>query len=285
MASSPSRSLSLLLLLALAGCGGATHHRSHAQRTTTASASTTTATMPGAHRAPRERVPILMYHVIDGAPAGTPLPGLWVPREEFKSEVDGLAARGYHAVTLAQVWKAWHQGGLLPSKPIVFSFDDGYASQYTNAMPILRGHRWPGVLNLEVATLHTTLRSSQVRGLVRAGWEVDAHTMTHPDLRTVYGARLRYEVATSRRWIHDHFGVPVDFFCYPAGRYDAHVIAAVKDAGYLAATTTNEGVAAPSNATYELPRVRVNPGEGLKGVESSLKAAAGGTQPAAPAGE
>jgi hypothetical protein len=53
------------------------------------------------------------------------------------SEVDDLVARGYHAVTLQQVWDAWHHGSWLPAKPIAFSFDDGYSSQETNGMPEL----------------------------------------------------------------------------------------------------------------------------------------------------
>ena len=51
--------------------------------------------------------------------------------------------------------------------------------------------------------------------------------------------------------------MPVNFFCYPAGRYDAAVIAAVQQAGYLGATTTNYGLARPSDL-YTLARVRVN---------------------------
>jgi peptidoglycan/xylan/chitin deacetylase (PgdA/CDA1 family) len=251
------------LVLLLGACGGAHHaERAHARPRRTA--------RQAGHLAPHAQVPILMYHVIDTAPASTALARLWVPRGEFAAEVDDLAARGYHGVTLQQVWDAWGHGGRLPSKPIVFSFDDGYSSQETNAMPVLRAHRWPGVLNLEVATLHTTMRPSQVRALIRAGWEVDSHTMTHPDLRTVRGARLAYEVAGARRWIRRTFGVPANFFCYPAGDYDAHVIAAVKGAGYLAATTVKEGVAGPADPPYELPRIRVDAGEGRAGVERSL---------------
>ena len=214
-----------------------------------------------------------MYHVIDRAPPGTALPGLWLPRGEFRREVDALAASGYHAVTLEQVWDAWHHRGALPSKPVVFSFDDGYASQYTNALPVLRSHGWPGVLNLEVATLHTTMHPRQVRALIHSGWEVDDHTMTHPNLTKVGSAQLHYEVAGSRAWIRREFHVPAHFFCYPDGRYDARVIAAVKAAGYLAATTANRGVAAPSQPRYRLPRIRVDSGAGFAGVERYMRAA------------
>ena len=63
--------------------------------------------------------------------------------------------------------------------------------------------------------------------------------------------------------------MPVDFFCYPAGRYDARVIAAVRRAGYLAATTTVEGLAVPDEP-YELARVRVGRNDGVAGLARKL---------------
>ena len=68
------------------------------------------------------------------------------------------------------------------------------------------------------------------------------------------------------------FHVPVDFFCYPAGRYDARVIAAVRRAGFLGATTTNWGLARPSQP-YTLDRVRVSGGNGERG-QSALNSQA-----------
>ena len=79
--------------------------------------------------------------------------------------------------------------------------------------------------------------------MLRDGWEIDAHTLTHPDLTTVDAARLRREVAGSRRWLRHAFGVPVDFFAYPSGRYNPTVEAAVRAAGYMGATTTQLGQA------------------------------------------
>jgi peptidoglycan/xylan/chitin deacetylase (PgdA/CDA1 family) len=280
-------SLALIAALGfLCGCGGGGSTRpSAADRAPAAGSDRAQAALPGAHRASREAVPVLMYHVIDRAPPGTPLPALWVSRPEFAAQIRFLASSGYHAVTLGQVWRAWHRGGLLPSKPIVISFDDGYRSQYTNALPILRSHRWPGVLNLEVATLHTELRPAFVRAMISAGWEIDAHTMTHPDLTTVGAQQLRYEVAGSRDYIRRRFGVPVSFFCYPAGRFDRRVIAAVRAAGYLAATTTEFGLAAPTEPPYELRRIRVNAGDGVAGLRSALAAAAAGARPVQASGE
>jgi hypothetical protein len=65
--------------------------------------------------------------------------------------------------------------------------------------------------------------------------------------------------------------VPVDFFCYPSGRYDARVVAAVRRAGYLGATTENDALAKPSQR-YTLGRIRIDGSDGVRGFASKLLA-------------
>jgi peptidoglycan/xylan/chitin deacetylase (PgdA/CDA1 family) len=220
-------------------------------------------------------VPILMYHVLADPPAGTPFPELFVKPSDFESEMRWLAGHGYRAVTLHTVWNAWHGRGALPRRPIVVSFDDGYRSDVGEALPVLKQHGWPGDLNLKVGNLEPgDLRPRGVRRLISAGWEIDAHSITHPDLTTVGDAQLKHEVAGSRAAIRLLFHVPVDFFCYPAGRYDARVIAAVRRAGFLGATTTNYGLAKPGDP-YTLGRVRINGSDGISGFAAKLQALGG----------
>jgi peptidoglycan/xylan/chitin deacetylase (PgdA/CDA1 family) len=214
------------------------------------------ASAPGAHKAPTQPVPILMYHVIGTVRPGTPFPELWVTAADFSAEMHALADHGYHGVTLQQAYDAWHHGGLLPAKPVVVSFDDGYSGQYIDAMPVLRSLRWPGVLNLKLGNLRD-LKVAHVREMIANGWEVDSHTINHPSLPAVDDAHLRYELEASKAQLKKQFGLTVNFFCYPAGAYDQRVVAAVKRAGYLAATTTDEGYARPQD-TFVLGRVRVN---------------------------
>ena len=202
-----------------------------------------------------------MYHVVAAAPAGEPYPDLWVAPGRFEQEMRALAHAGYHATTLDTVWRAWHGHGSLPRHPIVISFDDGYQSQSTIARRRLHQLGWPGVLNLEVANvgLKGGLTRGEVRAMMRDGWEIDAHTMTHPDLTTLDAPGLRREIAGSRRWLHRAFDVPADFFAYPSGRYNPTVEAAVRAAGYLGASTTQPGRATRAGDPFALPRVRVTP--------------------------
>lgn len=184
-----------------------------------------------------------MYHVVKAPPPGAPNPGLYVSPRDFAGQVGWLARHGYRAVTLRRV------------------FD------YTRALAVLRARSWPGVLNREVhnTTVSWGLRLGRARALLRAGWELDAHTLTHPDLTLVAEARLREEVAGSRKALRPAYGAPVDFFSYPAGRYEAWVIAAVQVADYLGATTTRHGLARPADL-YTLARVRVDARDGVAGL-------------------
>ena len=208
-----------------------------------------------------ESVPILMYHVINPPPAGAPFPGLYVPSEELSEQMRALARAGFHAITLDQLWASWTEGAPLPAgKPVVLTFDNGYQSQYANALPVLRGLGWVGVENLQLTGLPPSqggLSPEEVRGLVGAGWELDTQGFSHADLITLGPAALHYQVAVARGEVQRRYHVPVNWFCYPSGHYDAAVLAAVRAAGYRGSTTVVPGWAAPGEDPYRLPRLRV----------------------------
>jgi len=214
-----------------------------------------------------------MYHVIAAPPAHAPYPSLFVAPARFRAQVRWLAAHGYHAVTLDRLYAHWRRGLRLPLHPIVLTFDDGYRSVYTSALPVLRRLGWPAVLNLEVRheALSWGLRPRLIRALIRAQWEIDSHTITHPDLTRLAPTDLRREVAGSRAALRRQFQIPVDFFCYPSGRYNRAVVAAVQAAGYLGATTTRPGLATPDRL-YTLPRIRVGGEESPRALAEALKA-------------
>src|SRR4051794_13359817 len=260
--------LATLAAVALAGCGGG-----HSRPTPTPTPPRPRArhrharVLPAApaqvrgDAARRAAVPILMYHVIATPTARATYPGLWVSPRMFAAQMQALRRAGYHAITLAAAYAAWRRGGPLPRRPVVLSFDDGYLGDYTHARPVLRRLGWPGVLDLLLANVRRgDLTAHEVRGLVRAGWEIDSHTLTHPDLTTVGEPQLRRELAGSRAAIRRRFGQPADFFCYPVGRYDARVVAAVRAAGYRGALTEDEGYGVAAEP-YTLKRVRVQNGE------------------------
>jgi peptidoglycan/xylan/chitin deacetylase (PgdA/CDA1 family) len=208
-----------------------------------------------------EPVPILMYHVIAAPPSGAPFPGLYVEPSEFAAQMQALKRAGWHAVTLDQMQASWRRGvSLGAGKPIVVSFDNGYQSQYTQALPVLRRLGWVGDENMQLSGLPPSqggLGQEEIHGLLAAGWELDTQGFSHADLITLDAHELDYQVAVARRVMQQRYGVPVNWFCYPSGHYDATVIAAVKDAGYVGSTTVVPGWAHPHDDPYRLHRLRV----------------------------
>lgn len=207
-------------------------------------------------------MPILTYHVINVPPPQSAAPpAIYVPADEFSSQMEALKGDGWHAVTLDQLEAYWTRGVALgPGKPIVITFDTGYASQYTNALPVLKRLGWVGVENLQLDGLPPSdggLTDSQVRGLLAAGWELGTQGVSGADLTTLDAQQLGYEVTTARQLLHSRYGVPVNWFSYPLGDYDATVIAAVRAAGFVGATTVVSGWASPQQDRFRLPRVQV----------------------------
>jgi peptidoglycan/xylan/chitin deacetylase (PgdA/CDA1 family) len=201
-----------------------------------------------------------VYHVIAPAFPSSPFPGLYVPPAEFAAQMRALAAAGYQAVTLDRIWKAWHGSGSLPARPIVISFDNGYRSQYTQALPVLRRLRWVGDENLQLSGLPPRqggLSPTEIRGLVAAGWELDTQGWSHADLIRLGAAALHVQVAIARSVIQRRYSVSANWFCYPSGHYDETVVAAVKAAGFVGSTTILPGWAKRGDDLYRLPRLRV----------------------------
>jgi peptidoglycan/xylan/chitin deacetylase (PgdA/CDA1 family) len=217
------------------------------------------------HKGP---VPILEYHVLGEAPPEAPYPELYVAKPDFRHQLEWLDRNGYEAVTLEQVEEAWYDGGVLPARPVVLSFDDGYRPQFIVALPQLRKHGWAGVLNLKAEG--SDLYASNVREMIAAGWEVASHTTNHSDLTTLEAGPLEEEVAGSREILQREYEVPVTNFCYPAGKFDPTVIAAVEAAGYLGATTEIAGYADRA-APYELARFEILGSNGISGVAQDLE--------------
>jgi peptidoglycan/xylan/chitin deacetylase (PgdA/CDA1 family) len=223
-------------------------------------------------------VPILAYQVINVAPSQSSVShDSYVPTSEFSAQINALKAHGWHAVTLNQLQAYWTRGVRLgPGKPIVLSFDGGYASHYTNALAVLKRVGWVGVENLSVTRLPPSeggMDDSQVGALIAAGWELDAEGDTKQDPTTLDSAQLMNQLKAQRQALRSRYNAPANWFCYPSGRYNATVIAAARAAGFVGATTLTPGWASPQGDRFRLPRVQVvggtSPSELLSQVASA----------------
>ncbi len=77
---------------------------------------------------------ILMYHKV--APANPS--GLTVTTAMFDRQCAWLVARGYSAVSFAQVINNMRTGASLPERPVILTFDDGFHDFTDYTLPVLR---------------------------------------------------------------------------------------------------------------------------------------------------
>ncbi|HET9470797.1 MAG TPA: polysaccharide deacetylase family protein, partial [Usitatibacter sp.] len=183
--------------------------------------------------------------------------------------------------TLDQLAGYWRGGARLgPGKPIVLTFDNGYQSQFTQALPVLRSLGWVADENIQLSGLPPSqggLGEPEVREMIAAGWELDTQGFSHADLVTLGPEALHYQVAVARATLQRRYHVPVNWFCYPSGHYDATVIAAVRAAGYRGSTTVVPGWARPADDPYRLHRLRVLGGTSPAALLAQIESARGET--------
>lgn len=218
------------------------------------------------------KVPVLMYHVV-GEPQG-PYPELYVRPGEFRRQVQWLREQGFHTVTLQQVLDHWEKGAPLPPKPVVLTFDDGYASDYRHVFPTLRQNGFVATLFAFPNSIETAghVTRAQLREMAGAGFEIGSHTMSHPNLTKLSPERRQTELTRSKAWLEEAIGKPVQVLAYPAGNYDAATMEATAAAGYRGAVTTRYGPA-ERGAPYEIKRIRINGSDSLETFARKLQAA------------
>ena len=209
------------------------------------------------------RVPILMYHYISVPPpdADNVRLDLSVTPANFQDQMQYLANDGYHPIRLSDLTNYLRTGKSLPAKPIVLTFDDGYADNFENALPVLKKFNFIGTFF--VITQFTDEKRpgymtwDQLKELAIEGNEIGSHSMNHVELNSRSRAYLEFEIGESKAMIEARIGTPVKSFCYPSGKYDARTIAVLRSDGYLAATTEISGVDQSTSDIFELRRIRM----------------------------
>ena len=213
----------------------------------------------------REEIPILMYHEI-GTPAG-PWKELYVEPENFAQQLDWLKENGYTTVGITDVYEHWYNQKPLPEKPIVLSFDDGYRNMYEIVLPLLLARDMQATFFLYPAKFNTPtgLTTEMVAELADKGMEIGSHTYSHQDLTKISAVSLEKELLDSKKILEEITKKPIDFLCYPSGRFNEQVIAESKKAGYLGAVTTQMGMASHTQDPFLWKRVRINYSTTLSG--------------------
>jgi peptidoglycan/xylan/chitin deacetylase (PgdA/CDA1 family) len=235
------------------------------------------------------RVPILMYHYISTVPANDPNPALRrslsVSPTIFSQQMDQVQAHGYHSITLNQLMNALYYGCPLPTKPIIFTFDDGYVDAYQNAYPILKAHGFSGMFYIITGKIgwRGQMTWSQMREMLANGMQMGSHTIHHVDIGQVYlnsPQQALQELQISMSVLQQGLDIPIQHFCYPNGQpfktgselLRQRITTLLTSVGYVDATTDPgaTGTLQSSLTPLALLRIRVDGRESLPAYLQSL---------------
>jgi len=216
----------------------------------------------------RSGVPVLCYHKLGPLPPGVKMPSLYVSAELFAWQLRQLSDAGFSSAPLGDL----QPSEVAASPRVAITFDDGSRTLMRHALPVLQETGFRAIVYLVAGALGGTnhwdvsafgeavdplMDEAEVRDWLAAGHSIGAHTITHPRLTRIPAAQARSEIADSRRRLEDRFGVAIEHFCYPYGKWSKSVRALVEDAGYRTAVTLDGGVNAVDTDPFALRRLSV----------------------------
>ncbi|QMU74153.1 polysaccharide deacetylase family protein [Streptacidiphilus sp. P02-A3a] len=228
-----------------------------------------------------DRVPVLMYHSVHADPAPRTR-ALSVHPDDFAAQLAVLYDMGFTAVTMATLVRHWRRQALgleaprLPDRPVVLTFDDGYADFHRTVLPLLAEHR--ATASLYVTTgwladagswsaglpLGESLSWGQLAEAAAEGVEIGGHSHSHPQLDQLPPALLAHELTLNQYLLEQRLQRPLETFGYPFGYSDARVRRAVRGRGYAGACAVANAMAEPRQGPYALSRLTVRRGTGLE---------------------
>ena len=204
----------------------------------------------------KTKVPILVYHHIrltyDGSRG---LRRMTVTAEVLDQQMKFLQDRGYHVITFSDLADYFDQGRELPTLPVIITFDDGWVTQYENALPLLAKYHFPATFFVVTDYIgHRGFVSwPQLQTLLTEGMKIGSHSRSHPRLTKIADpAQLWDQVYNSKVMLESQLEVPIAEFAYPYGSYNTEAAEMVKAAGYRVGRACCTGVAHTSTDVFAL---------------------------------
>ena len=205
---------------------------------------------------------VLTYHDVTDDPGN---PTEQVSPDSFRSQLATAVRLGIRFVPLSELTERVLRGVPVDQLGAV-TFDDALAGVHRHAVEILRDLGLSATVfvvsdRIGVAAPEwypgsdRVMTADELREVADAGLDIQSHTRTHADLPGLGGRELDRELAGARLTLGDLLGRDVEYLAYPFGHYDAHVRAAVRDAGYRAAFTFRNGRITPGLDPFRLPRL------------------------------
>ena len=207
-------------------------------------------------------LPILTYHAVETTPqepeALPPNQRLYLAKRDlFEAQMRYLAEQRFRTMLVDELIMVAQGQAPLPERTICLTFDDGSASDYLAAFPILKGHDLRATFFVVTDRVGTPgyVTWDQLREMSVHGMSVQSHSRTHPFMSQCTPAELRAELHLSKDAIERHLGKAVEVFAVPGGDWNERCRLAAKECGYRAVCTSKPGVNARKLELDKLERL------------------------------
>ena len=185
-----------------------------------------------------DNIPVLMYHNTDYVFSDEQALSSITPAG-FKSHLEAFREHGYNAVTVKDYIKYTEGEYSLPENPFIITFDDGYLSNYTYALPLLKEYDYKASVFVVTGSVGVSdiafphFNWQQAKEMQESGYiDIYSHTNSHTDLTTLTPAQLTIEFRRSKIMIESRLGTTCDAFAAPFGRFTPEAVACATAAGY-----------------------------------------------------
>lgn len=199
-------------------------------------------------------VPILMYHKISNDD------NIYSIRPElFDRQMQYLAENGFTAISLPQLANSLAGKSVLPAKPVVITFDDGYEDNFTTALPILEKYGLRAAVFIAVNRVGQPgyLSWEQIQLMQARNTDIGSHTLSHTALTALSPAQWEQEIQNSKLELEQRLRKPVTFLAYPHGKFSPAMFDYLKRVGYNGAFSGITGLNLKDTSLYELKRISI----------------------------
>lgn len=193
----------------------------------------------------REDIAAFCYHQVEPVTANK----FSLTLERFRSQLKYLKDRNYRSLNSDELLLAVASSTAAGGNQVVITFDDGYRTVYDYAFPAMQEFGFKGIVCIYPAFIGSSKAMSweQLDELIKAGWSVECHSMSHSNLAAKYGtpaeeqAFLEHEILASRKIIETRLGNKVKFMVWPYGVYSDRSLKLVRENGFQGAMTVDGG--------------------------------------------
>jgi peptidoglycan/xylan/chitin deacetylase (PgdA/CDA1 family) len=213
-------------------------------------------------------IPILLYHSVSADPASGIEPFAVTP-ETFARHLDLLVERRATPLTVsafADLLTNDPEG--LPDRPVLITFDDGFADFHEHALPALLDRDIGATLYVTTGFIGRRVGDSEPSGermldwsqlaeVREAGVEIGGHTHSHPQLDTIPASQAGAELIRCKEILEERLGVEVPSFAYPHGYFSPTVRRLVVETGYRSACAVKNAFSSTADDRFSLARLTV----------------------------